>query len=178
MESFNFKGGRKLELENEEVQSLSYQLQLATNGKVAFPEMDVYKIENLDYALQFQRTYADCLKVPCWLKTSELGYENNIEHVSKRGLTFPNAAGMKFSTGCIELPGAIRNGKPVDTILIFCEVAVGRAFVADDVEYSRPLPPGYDSYYCPLQPLDRDQDGSFSISEYAAAATFDGRNPS
>jgi hypothetical protein len=172
----NFHGGRKLE-ESEELNDIKYHLQLTTNGNLAFVEFDVWKIENLANSLQFERDYSDCLKVCSWLKSVDLGYDNNIELVSKKGITFPQSSGMKISTGRLELKPIIRNGKPVDMLLIFCDVAVGKALVVDESSLQDPLPDGYDSYYCPSQPLDRDKDGSFSLSEYAAAANFDCRNP-
>lgn len=176
MESFNFRGGRRVEPETDDFNTLKHQLHLATNGDFGFVVFDLWKIENLESVLQFDRSYGDFLKVPCWLKVSEMGYENNIEYVAKRGITFTSASGMKFSTGRIDLTN-MRNGKTSDTILVFCEVAVGRALVTDEENFVKPIPPGYDSYYCPLEPLDRDKDGNFSLAEYSAAANFGGRSP-
>jgi hypothetical protein len=108
-----------------------------------------------------------------------LGYENNIENIAKRGVTFnTSTSGMKFSTGRLDLQLNPRSqGKPSESILIYCEVAVGRALITDEENFKQQLPSGYDSYYCPLEPLDRDKDGNFSLAEYNTAAQFGGRNP-
>ena len=134
------------------------------------------KVENVEEALKFERKFGNLLKVSTWLKSSDLGFENNIENLTKRGLVFPKQSnGMKVSTGRIDLKSPVR-AKPFDIQLIYCDVAVGRAFVADDKDLEDLIPMGYDSYYCPSRELDRDGDGNFGIEEYAAAAHFDGRD--
>lgn len=140
MDTILFKGGRKIEPDSEDYNDVKYQLQISTNGTFAFVELDIWKIDNIESSLLFERSYVDALKVPCWLKNSELGYENNIENIAKKGVTFPPNSGMKFSTGRFDLKTGLRNGKPVDLLLVLCDVAVGRALVIDEDVLQEPLP--------------------------------------
>ena len=176
----DFKGGIKIPSESDEYVDVKYQLYLATYGTLVFPSFDLWKIENVDASIQFERRFKDSLKVSTWLKSSELGYENNIENVTKRGIVFAKEVeGMRISTGRLDLE-KVRAGskKAAEYQLIYCDVAVGRALAVDQEELMESIPSGYDSYYCPEKPLDRDHDGVFSLSEYGAAAQFDGRSPS
>jgi hypothetical protein len=177
MESFSFKGGRKLDDQSDELCEIKYHLNLVTNGKFDYSLFELWKIENLDLSLQFQRDYPENLKVLCWFKAADLGYDNNIELVSKRGFFIPPNGGIKCTTGRIDLKAIIRNGKPVDCLLILCEVAVGRAKVVDQVSLNDDLPEQYESFYCPPQALDRNNDGQFSFEEYSMTANFDKRSP-
>ncbi len=58
--------------------------------------------------------------------------------------------------------------------MLLCRVGVGRAFVLDDPEGERVIPPGYDSLYIHT-PVDTDGDGKVSADEFEIAATHAGR---
>lgn len=58
--------------------------------------------------------------------------------------------------------------------MLLCRVGVGRAFVLDDVDGERVIPPGYDSLYVHT-PVDTDGDGKVSADEFEIAATHAGR---
>ena len=174
-QQFTYQGGTQIDEDCDEYNELRYHLEVSTNGRYKINSFDLWKVENVDSALNFGRKYKDLLKVSTWLKSSDLGFENNIENITKRGIVFPKqSSGMKISTGRIDLKSSVRS-KPFDVQLIYCDVAVGRAFVADDKDLDDLIPRGYDSYYSPGKELDRDGDGNFGIEEYMAAAQFDGR---
>ena len=81
---------------------------------------------------------------------------------------------MIFDTGVIALG---THSEPREAVFIYTDVAVGRAFVYDGNPEMKDIPQGYDSFYIPSQPLDRNKDGEFSLEEYHQAASFDGRSP-
>lgn len=62
------------------------------------------------------------------------------------------------------------------TILVFCEIAVGRSFVIDQDPSDRVLPTGYDTFYISPIVLDKNNDGEFSLQEYQAVAHFNERH--
>lgn len=110
------------------------------------------------------------LRLPAWTLPEVLPEGDTLQDVCHRGFRFECCPGMLFSTGRIELPD-------VDVVtLLYCEVAVGRAYVTDSIDIATGKPPkGYDSYYVSPMKLDHDSDGVFSISEYQLAANFNYR---
>jgi hypothetical protein len=171
----NFRGGKKLDPDSDEANFVKFQFILGINGSYEFSNFEVWKLENLDASLQFERKMKPLLKVASWIRTSTLSHENNIENLSQRGFVFSQQDGMTFSTGNIAL---VMNSPTQDIVYVFCDVAVGKALVAEKKDISKEIPEGYDSFYIPAKSLDSNNDGEFSLAEYQAAASFDGRLPS
>jgi hypothetical protein len=171
----NFRGGKKIDPDSDEAGFVKFQYILGINGAYEVSNFEVWKLENLDNSLQFEKKMKSLLKVASWIRTSSLTHENNIENLSKRGFVFPQQDGMTFPTGNIDL---VMNSSSQEIVYVFCDVAVGKALIVEKEDISKDIPEGYDSFYIPGKPLDRNKDGEFSLGEYQAAASFDGRLPS
>ena len=99
----------KIREDFDEYNDLKYHLEVATDGNFKIKSFDLWKVENVEEALKFERKFGNLLKVSTWLKSSDLGFENNIENLTKRGLVFPKQSnGMKVSTGRIDLKSPVR----------------------------------------------------------------------
>ena len=71
------------------------------------------------------------------------------------------------STACCSAPPP--PSRPTDARrFLLCTVGVGRAFILDDPDGERKVPPGYDSLYVQA-PVDTDGDGRVSSEEFAVA---------
>lgn len=137
--------------------------------------MEVWKIDNLEVTGIYERRVLGLLRVSAWVDPMDIEGQT-VEQVSSKGFDFSQSGGMLFETGCLQLPQTMQN-EYNEKVLLYSEVAVGRAFVYDGNPGMRQIPDGYDSFYVPNQPLDRNNDGHFSLEEYHAAAQFDGRDP-
>jgi hypothetical protein len=146
-------------------------------------KLEIWKIENLDLSFRYDRRTTNMLKLASWMNSNALVNDNTIESVCNRGYSFARTLnnGMEFSNGVIDFNNAHEISMSREYSFIYSEIAVGRSFVQDG-DFSRNkqnqpcVPLGYDSLYVPEQPLDRDQDGKFSLTEYQAAANFDNRD--
>ncbi len=139
--------------------------------------LEVWKIDNAEAAAVFEKQAGSLLRVSSWYDPAPLG-SNGLEAITQRGFDFKAPAGMFFDTGVLPSTDRMLAHDVKERILLYCEVAVGRAFVYDGNPSVQVIPQGYDSFYIPIKPLDRNNDGDFSLEEYHAAATFDHRDPS
>lgn len=137
----------------------------------------MWKIDNAEAATVFERQTGSMLRVSSWYDPASLG-PNGLESITQRGFDFKAPGGMFFDTGVLPQGERVPPHDVRERILVYCEVAVGRAFVYDGNPSTQMIPPGYDSFYIPSKPLDRNNDGNFSLEEYHAAAHFDRREPS
>lgn len=137
--------------------------------------LEVWKIDNLEVTGIYERRAVGLLRVSAWVDPADIE-GGTIEDVSKNGFSFSQSGGMLFETGVLRLVGTPK-GEYSERVMLYTEVAVGRPFVYDGNPGMRRVPGGYDSFYIPSQPLDRNNDGQFSLEEYHAAAQFDGRDP-
>ena len=127
---------------------------------------------------RYERRSSELNKVSCFVSSKDLTFDNSIQSVIQNGYSFKHTNGrMLFSTGIID-ETVFQTNVNSEYTFILTEVAVGRAFVCDDTSKMVKVPNGYDSFYIPPLPLDRNKDGEFSLSEYRAAACFDNRDPS
>jgi hypothetical protein len=142
------------------------------NGNFQLSDLEIWKVENPELQDYFDKNTDSLLRVPCWISADELPDTDGVNDICRRGFQFNGIGGMIFSTGVIDF------NKSSNVQLVYCEVAVGRAFVQDrDIALVSNLPPGYNSFYIPKHALDRNEDGEFSLNEYEAAANFEYRNP-
>jgi hypothetical protein len=132
--------------------------------------LEVWRIDNPDHAYRYERRTKNLLKLACWtMPNTDL---NSVESICTNGFRIPpDASGLGFTTGLIDLPTYRNNSKTYT--YIYSEIGVGRAFVCDNIEAE--IPNGFDSLYITPQPLDRNRDGKFSLSEYRTAARFEYR---
>lgn len=137
--------------------------------------MEVWKIDNLEVAGIYERRAVGLLRVSSWVDPGNIE-GGAIEDVSRDGFNFNQSGGMIFETGVLQFPQTVK-GEFNEKVLLYTEVAVGRPFVYDGNPNVHRVPKGYDSFYIPSKPLDRNNDGEFSLEEYHAAAQFDGRDP-
>ena len=127
---------------------------------------------------RYERRSSELNKVSCFVSSKDLTFDNSIQSVLQNGYSFKHTNGrMLFSTGIID-ETMFQTQINSEYTFILTEVAVGRSFVCDDTSKMVQVPNGYDSFYIPPLPLDRNKDGEFSLSEYRAAACFDNRDPS
>lgn len=107
-------------------------------------DLDVWSIGNPEVTIKFERSTSGLAKVDSWVDADrELDASfNPLHEVCRRGITFPSeAGGMAFSTGEVEL---VQNAEGMHRLL-FCQVAIGHAFVATKEDGRRDVPRGYDS---------------------------------
>lgn len=113
------------------------------------------------------------------MSSKDLTFDNNIQNVIQYGYSFKHTKGrMMFSTGVIDNTMFQSQNNSNEYTFILTQVGVGRPYVCDDSSNMMSVPTGYDSFYIPPLPLDRNKDGEFSLSEYRAAACFNNRDPS
>ena len=143
---------------------------------VTIDNIEVWKIDNLEVNGIYERRAAGLLRVSTWVDPADIE-GGTIEDVSRSGFNFTESGGMVFETGVVRFPNTLK-GVFNERVLLYTEAAVGRSFVYDGNPGMRRIPAGYNSFYLPSQPLDRNKDGEFSLEEYHAAAQFDGRDPS
>ena len=170
-------GGFWLVEGSEEYEDVKHMLGGCMMGKGEVGRLEIWKIENLDLLQRFDRKTSRLLKLAAWTNIKSLGNENDLQGICHRGFSFKKpAGGMEFAVGNLDLN--YMSGSDEHTV-IYSDVAVGRSFVFDALDPAKTdIPAGYDSFYIPTSPLDRDNDGEFSLVEFQAAATFDGRDPS
>lgn len=159
-------------LSNTTYQNKNTSIGVESHGssELEFDSFEVWRIDNPDLAYRYERRSKNLLKLACWtMPNNEL---NSIESICTNGFKFPpDVNGLEFTTGLIDLP-TYRNSSKTYTY-IYSEIGVGRAFVCDNIEAE--IPNGFDSLYITPQPLDRNRDGKFSLSEYRTAARFEYR---
>ena len=168
------------QLQNSSVLKVGFSYKLACLARRCTPNstldsMEVWKIDNLEVAGTYERRAVGLLRVSTWVDPADIE-GGTIEDVSRSGFNFSQSGGMVFETGVLQLANTLK-GEYNEKVLLYTEVAVGRSFVYDGNPGMRRIPEGYDSFYIPSQPLDRNNDGEFSLEEYHAAAQFDGRDP-
>ena len=132
--------------------------------------LNIWRIDNAQVTSNFDRSTGGMLRLPSWVKTEDLPEENSVDEICQYGFQLHNTNGMTFSTGAVDLtPDAT-----VTQQLVYCELAVGRARVAepDEISKSCVIPEGYDSLYISQKPIDSNNDGQISTEEYNAAANF------
>ena len=137
--------------------------------------LKVWKVSNPDIISRFERKSGNLLRVPCWIDTTTLPEGDSIDEISKYGFRFHSTPGFYFRTGSLIDSPELTSSNTFQ--LVYCEVAIGRSRVNDNLNPSSRIPPGFDSFYLPIDKLDRNEDGEFSINEYQAAAHFNYREP-
>lgn len=135
----------------------------------------MWKISNPETSSRFERKSGTLLRVPCWVDTTTLPEGDSIDELCRFGFRFQSVPGLYFRTGGIIDPPELTSSNTYQGV--YCEVAIGRSRVNDNVDPAGRIPVGFDSYYIPNEKLDRNQDGEFSIAEYQAAANFNFREP-
>eukprot|EP00842_Homolaphlyctis_polyrhiza_P006860 jgi/Hompol1/763/HPOL_005432-RA len=128
---------------------IEYGLQLTLRASTA-RIVAAYAISNPHISLQFERRAKDILVLPAWLDASLFGGINTEEDVIRRGFRFPPPhQGLAFTIGRIDgLDKATQSSsKTILKKAMMCQVAVGRAYIADQLTAEREsLPEGYDSF--------------------------------
>lgn len=148
---------------------------------VSVAQIEIYKVENSNLLLNFQKSYANQLTLPCWYDVrGDSASENGIQYICLNGFVSNTKPGLEFFNGVFSKDRIERY--PEVNIILLADVAVGRSYVSDlnllDPEnQQQQLQEGFDSFYMVNSPLDRDGDNEFSLQEFQAAARFDGRNP-
>nr|KAJ3419320.1 hypothetical protein HK105_007100 [Polyrhizophydium stewartii] len=134
-----------------EFAQLEYGLQLTLRASTV-RIVAAYAISNPHISAQFERRAKDVLTLPAWIDAAAFGGINTEDDVVRRGFRFPPPhQGLRFTVGRID-GGADKDalaaaGKTLCKAML-CQVAVGRAYVADQAAAERePVPDGYDSFY-------------------------------
>lgn len=169
-------GGYWLDNKNPEYDQIQYYLKTCLLDRGVAQNLEVWKIENPEGNYKYERKTANMLKVACWTHSNSIE-GCTLEDICTKGVRFDRnaAGGMEFKTGVIEFSSEL--ALYTSYCLVYFEVAVGRSLVFDGDLKQKKLPPGYDSFYIPPTPLDRNNDGEFDLQEYQAAASFDNRDP-
>lgn len=171
------QNGYWLESHTPEYDQIKYYLSACLFHQGSVAKLEIWKIENLELSYRYEQQSVNMMKLPAWVNSVELNRSNSLEKVSARGFDWSSCGGgYAFTTGVIDFDGTVEDQQ--ECSFLFCEVAIGRAVVYDGDVAEAEVPPGYNSLYIPFQPLDRNQDGKFSLQEYQAAATFDDRDAS
>ena len=178
--------GYWLKLDSEEANFIVNYINACLYGRGEVGKIEIWKIENSELKIRYERRGGNSLKIVALDDATALGNENSIQDVCARGFVFRSPPGGKvFTTGL--LPALSRKDygsnvasadSDIEYSIIYSEVAIGRSKVCDEAEITLPVPPGYDSFYISQKPLDRNQDGEFSLLEYKQAANFDNRSAS
>lgn len=173
----NEAGGYWLDHKNAEFDQIQYYLKTCLLDRGVAQNLEVWKIENAEGNYKYERKTSNMLKVACWVHSNSIE-GCTLEDICTRGVRFDKneAGGMEFKTGVIEFSSEL--ALYTSYCLVYFEVAVGRSYVFDGDVKTKKLPAGYDSFYIPPFPLDRNNDGEFDLQEYQAAAHFDDRDPS
>ena len=118
-------------------------------GTTLLAELAVTDISNIDIIRKFRSRTKGILKIDCWVDVEELGPENNMESLYRRGFVFPaNQSGMNFTSGgvSVALEKSSKRRK-----FVLCSVGVGRSHVVsspDEIDHHHPVPPDCDSVFC------------------------------
>lgn len=141
--------------------------------------LEVWKIENKDLFYHYEKKTSNMLKVISLQDLKQIeSIDNTLESICTHGIALINQKGLSFEVGSINDNELKKSGS---YCFIYYEIAVGRAFVSDnailETNSALELPSGYDSYYIPPYPLDRNSDGKFDLEEYQLAAMFQHRSP-
>lgn len=172
--------GHWLDDDNDSYESCK-QLILASipNGDInSISNLQVWQVDSENITTRYDRRSSDLNKVSCFVNSADLTFDNTIQNVIQNGFSFKHTNGkMLFTTGILDA-SIFSSQVKTDFTFILTELAIGKSYVSDDVSKMASLPTGYDSFYIPPLPLDRNKDGEFSLSEYRAAACFDNRDPS
>jgi hypothetical protein len=169
-------GGFWLDAKHPECDQIHYYLKTCLQDRGTSQNLEVWKIDNAEANYKYERKTTNMLKVACWAHSSTIE-GCSLEDICTKGLRFDRTAkgGMEFKTGVIEFSSEL--ALYTSYCLVYFEVAVGRAYVYDGDPTTKQLPSGYDSFYIPPCPLDRNSDGEFDLQEYQNAAQFDNRDP-
>jgi hypothetical protein len=138
--------------------------------------------DNLYY--KYESKTLHMLKMICLEIIDKNDIDKKMEEICVNNLSYNNKNGKKFSTGIINDDLFHHYDQ---YCLVYYEVAVGRSYVSDMLLTSSStkenndlndikLPTGYDSFYIPPYPLDRNNDGEFDLEEYQIASSFQYRN--
>ena len=170
-----------LDENDEEYQQVRYYLQACLVSKGDVGRVDVWKITNQQLSYRFDQRSKALLKIISLtnLTTEKVGAENSVRNVAHQGFLF-REGGLEFTTGVLKSvpPANPASLKPETYTLIYSDVAVGRSVIVEEkAVLAHAMPDGYDSFYVPQKPLDRNNDGVFDYDEFQAAANFDDRNP-
>ena len=127
-------------------------------GTTLLAELAVTNISNIDIIRKFRSRTKGILKIDCWVDVEELGPENNLESLYRRGFVFPaNQSGMNFTSGgvSVALEKSSKRRK-----FVLCSVGVGRSHVVsspDEIDHHHhPVPPDCDSVFCGQIPTLND----------------------
>lgn len=171
---------QQLSSESEELSVIKQYLNSCLSQNHKLRDVNIFKIDNAELGYRFDKNCRKLVKVVGWTNCKTLGGENNdMQMLAQRGFTFGKGLdGMQFTTGIVNekiLPKLFQEKE--EHVLIYSDVAIGRAFVEDNDPHASDIPTGFDSFYIPMHKLDRNDDGEFDLFEYQEAATFDGREP-
>ena len=169
-----------LEPDSEEYAAVRCMLSNSTQGQGTVSGVVVQKVNCPEVYKRFDRACRKKLKVIGWSNMHEFSSDNDAENISKRGLVLNKGiGGFEFRVGVVNESLVPKLMDPhVEHTLLYSNIAVGRSYVDDKKLHDKVLPQGYDSFYVPLNPLDRNGDGHFDIFEYQQAVSFDERDPS
>ena len=157
---------------SDEYDEVCHHLKLSVSES-GFPRnIEVWKIDNFELKSRYDKRSQNLQKLVSFSNVDMLPPSNSLQNISSRGFTFPEG-GMLFGTGLIDLP--VSTAKKIQS-LVYSEIAIGCSVVIDEIPSDMQLPLGRESFYLAPLPLDRNKDGQFSLSEYAAAASFDARS--
>ena len=125
----------------------------------------IYKINDSETAQRFDKTCRKKMKVSGWANMAHLGSENEVGNLSTRGFVFGKGmTGLEFRVGIISdqlIPKIL--DPSIEHTLVYSDLGIGRSYIEDCNLHVREIPDGYDSFYVPHKPLDRDQDGHFDV---------------
>ena len=169
-----------LEPDSEEYAAVRCTLSNSTQSFGTVSGVVIQKVDCPEVYKRFERVCRKKLKVTGWCNIHALGSENDAENISKRGFVLnKGVGGFEFRVGVVTESLVPKLMDPhVEHTLLYSDIAIGRSYVNDKKLHEQTLPQGYDSFYVPPKPLDRDGDGHFDIFEYQQAASFDSRDPS
>ena len=125
-------------------------------GTTLLASLEIKDISNINCIQSFRSRTEGILKIDSWIDVDkELSNANDIEHLYKRGFTFPaDQSGMNFSSGG-DLITKMKQNKDTTKTLLLCSVGVGRSHVVDsphEIDSAHPVPPDCDSVFCGALP--------------------------
>ena len=167
-------GGYWLQTSADEYTDLRHHLVSCLQGREV-DKLEIWKIENVNTFLKFERRSSNMLTLPCWLSESSFDSTNTVHNICTKGFNCKDSigGGIAFFHGSFDST-IIEDENVGEHVYIYSDVCVGRSFVADP-DSDKITPTGYDSLYLLHQKMDRNNDGEFSIQEYQSAASFDSR---
>ena len=165
--------------ESEEYAAVRCMLSNSTQGRGTVSGVVVQKVNCPEIYKRSDRNCRKKLKVIGWSNIHTLGSDNDAENISKRGFVLGRdwVALNSVSASCPSL-SCRSSWTRMWSTRWFIQTLLWAVLMWMTRSSTKTLPEGYDSFYVPPQPLDRDDDGHFDIFEYQQAVSFDDRDPS